>query len=1464
MDSFFALCKDPAFIALARNNEDAFNILETSLLMYDDYKNLMSSYSLGRHVMFAVKFGKMFAGGSLTSMIIASTEYKDFIDYLQEIVKSFQASSTASLEIQSMEHVASEFLNRCDDFENFKKTEFFHHFYELYSHMVAFGMIKSMSLPFSRRGMNLVREQLLDERYFNASSFVYTAMKTVCFLYTRGIQCYRLGRIDPILHNGPAYVDWMDAVSELKDLQPLIQNCAAHGVDEHKYRRDVSECLEKGQAIYEVVRNQRFHPSTRHIRNYISDLKAMKAELVSDSFARKYRDPPFSILLNGESAVGKTFLSDIIFYRYGRKFKPECMDRVIDGVRQNPKEYLYVRHPTAKFWDGFKSEKWCVLFDDIAFVRPGVSNEIEPAMQELLQVGNPLPYSPDQAKLEDKGKTPLRCELLLATTNTKNINAYHYFNHAPAVQRRFQYIITPTVKPEYQTQYGNLDSSKLTPIEDGLNDAWNFIVETVDPRKVAINSPARLTKLVIPGISSSEYTFTNIYDFWDWLGLAMDDHKRTCGRIDKANDTLFSVELCLECDRPLRGCKCLQSSDTPDVWAWPYILSLNLLRILGWLMVTILATLPEKWMMWRALHCYQAFQRYWLLDLGKSVQVMTSHPRSRQIAVAAAALIGMYAAYAFFREDDEPKVQGNTQIGVGPKPKKNERQNPWYSDSFELSSFDLSRPSLSSNGLSHNEARQNFSRHVVRICISYYTDLGEKRWKTTTGICLMQSYYLVNLHAIPGVGQGERIQIVSGTKKEGVSLNFEQKFCEADVCRVPHRDLAILKLNSLPPRLGLHGYMLPKPLYGLEADGLLISRNPGGDVVYRDVKRVKRTEVACSLKDYTGDFLGGDCAQATVSGDCGSPLIFKTAKGYFVAGIHVMRHKETGKVFSIPLDQQFFKPYLEHFGSSFCSAPNLSSSSIVRQLGPLHSKSVFRYIDHGTAEVFGSFQGFRPTPKSTVCATPIQDRMVAKGYSVKYTAPEMRGWKPWRLAALDMVSPISDIDTSVVRMCAEAYFDDVFSVLGSDALQMLEVYDDFTCLNGALGVTGVEKINRNTSAGAPWRKSKRFFLSAIPEERGLPEPVEASEEIMDRVQDCIAKYHRGESYSPVFTAHLKDEPVTFAKAEMGKTRVFTGAPLDWSIVVRKYTLSFIRLMMNNRLAFEAAPGTVAQSHEWTELHDYITKHGVERIVAGDYKSFDKKMSPIFMEAAFRIIHRFCDLSGNFSPQDLKCIEGICTDTIYPLVDFNGDLVRFYGSNPSGHPLTVVLNSIVNSLYMRYAYYLLNPERTVATFKQHVSLMTYGDDNIMSVSHIASWFNHTAIVGAFAQLGIVYTMADKNAESVPYIHMDDATFLRRGWRWSDAVRGYLAPLDHDSIEKMLTVWVKSKSVEQPYQLRSVITSAVREYFFYGEEVYNVKSKLLRHTFIDVGFGEYIEPYMFPAYQELVDEFMQNSADLLQTE
>jgi hypothetical protein len=298
------------------------------------------------------------------------------------------------------------------------------------------------------------------------------------------------------------------------------------------------------------------------------------------------------------------------------------------------------------------------------------------------------------------------------------------------------------------------------------------------------------------------------------------------------------------------------------------------------------------------------------------------------------------------------------------------------------------------------------------------------------------------------------------------------------------------------------------------------------------------------------------------------------------------------------------------------------------------------------------------------------------------------------------------------------------------------------------------------------------------------------------------------------------------------------------------------LIQKQKTTFEAAVGTNACSTQWQDIREYLTQFGEDRMIAGDYGRFDKTMPPCIILAAFDIIRGICYAAG-YTEKDLNVIQGIAEDTAFPVVDFNGDLIQFYGSNPSGHPLTVIVNSLANSLYMRYCYAKLSPDNSCQSFKANVALMTYGDDNAMGVSERVPFFNHTSIQQCLKESGITYTMADKEAESIPYIHISEVSFLKRLWRWDEDVGVFLAPLEEASIGKSLTIGVASKTLCPEAHAIAIIESAYQEYFQYGKKIFEEKALMFRRIIKKCHLENYVRENSFPEWEELRHRYYINS-------
>lgn len=523
-------------------------------------------------------------------------------------------------------------------------------------------------------------------------------------------------------------------------------------------------------------------------------------------------------------------------------------------------------------------------------------------------------------------------------------------------------------------------------------------------------------------------------------------------------------------------------------------------------------------------------------------------------------------------------------------------------------------------------------------------------------------------------------------------------------------------------------------------------------------------------------------------------------------------------------------------------------------LGPSHHKSTARYISQGTAKYYGSFVGMRSKPKTKIQSTPLQFKMVQHfDRKVDHGAPVMVGWQPWRNNLMDMLEPTELHDPDILQTCMFSYSDDILSGLNKESPNWkneLVFLSKEAAINGLDGVKYIDRLNANTSMGFPWNTTKNNYILPAPTEKH-PDGITFVQEVLDNIDKVIERYRSGQRWYPVFMGHLKDEARPFKKIRDASTRMFTGTPADWTIAMRSRFLSFVRLFQKNKFIFEAGPGTACQSTEWGEIYTYITFHGVDRMVAGDFGKYDKSLRAAFILAAFHIIiiiHR----AAGFTEEQILELRGFATDTAYPLVNIFGELWEFFMSNSSGHSLTVIINSLDNSLYMRYAYYVLNPDKECHTFKQNVRLFTYGDDNIMGISKKCPWFNHTSIQRVLGEIGIKYTMADKEAKSQEYIHIRDCTFLKRSWRFDVDIKQWFCPLDETSIFKSLTVWLPSKSISPEAQMVAIIFSANSEYFFYGRERFEKEHEFFKSILAEHPYCCYANNGL-PNWDELVTRF-----------
>lgn len=1387
-----------------------------------------------------------------------------------------------------------------DKFGDVKKSKIYKKFYKLMMYALSFKIFEKCGVKIDELSFGLLQEDALKQKLHLGPDFVVTIVDTITFLCKKGFQILKYRSIDCIFHSSKDYNNFQMEVSLLKRQYSLLTNPEAHNFNEFDYRRRLDDAIEKGQSIVKF-NNSADQFSYRMMVSYLNDLLTLKSDLCTKSAARETREPPFSLLLCGDSGIAKSTITELLFTHFGKINK-----------LNTDKTYCYTRNPVAKFWDGFTTSQWAVILDDVAFMHPNKAPNGDPSVMEFLQIINAVPFTPDQADLSDKGRTPLRAKLCIATSNTQDLNAHYYFSCPSAAQRRFPFIIEPTVKVEFRIPGTMmLDSARCT-LHEGYPDYWTWTIKKVTP--VSVTAIDRKAKIDIV------HSDVDLKTFLKWYNGAIKQFNENMVKVKESISVLSKTHICDECSLPDSMCECLSLQAD---WS-----SATMLETLFVFLCSMLHKLTPEFLLvqfYTYLYSYLSYRyqkrirSFTLQKLGEKAESCLKHPKFLiYLAGSLTAVVAVYKVYGLF--GCKPRVRGNKYYSteetdcvtvktyiekpydenskvystvkrqneewcVAPKVGKQLRniikdafpsegcpiteglqagvsdgyeptgedkvENIWYKNDFVLTPFSLTPFTTSSKSMSRSDFEKLVSRSIV-----YFDIEGGAR---SCAFCLRGQLYVTTAHSIPHLENGKALSVtlLFGLRDQGVTGNSTVIVDASCVRRIKSVDLVVIRFPIVNKK-GLWDY-LPMDHIEVKHNGFYIGREETGgidiinvDNIHNQIRQVYEHEKV--PYDYIANF--GLSDKETYSGFCGSPLFINTHFGFALVGVHVRggSNGSVNEVISVHVNRKILNEAFNSFDLQFDEGSvMLSAPSAPRVITNLHKKSSMRYLCDGTATVVGSYEGFRPRYKSLVETTPMSEFLQ---YKTPFGAPELSGWEPWHNAAKELTKPLSNFLPSVVTVVRDSFLSDILSGLDEDQLDTLHPYDMFTTINGASSVKYVDKINRNTSAGLPWRKLKRNFMTAMvdaPED--MPDSVSVDAEILDRVKMMQDEYLNFRTVHPVTCGSLKDEARKKGKA----ARLFNGAPFDFVILVRKYFLSSVRLIQNNTNLFEAAPGVVAQGTQWDDMYYHITKFGTDRIIAGDYAAFDKQMISEFIRAAFDILIVLCGKSGNFSPEDLTIMKGISYDIAYPMIDLNGDLLRLWCSNPSGHPLTVIINCLVNSMYLRYVYLFLNPKKECTSFKQNVSLMCYGDDNIMSVSKRINWFNHTTIMNELATMGIRYTMADKTEASRPFIDMKEATFLKRRWRFDPVVKRFVAPLEIESIQKSLSVWVRSKSVSREVQGMDIITCAVYEYWFHGQRKFAEESRRLKELVKLLKWEKWLTETTFPSWEELHDRYKKISRD-----
>jgi hypothetical protein len=796
--------------------------------------------------------------------------------------------------------------------------------------------------------------------------------------------------------------------------------------------------------------------------------------------------------------------------------------------------------------------------------------------------------------------------------------------------------------------------------------------------------------------------------------------------------------------------------------------------------------------------------------------------RGKKLFIFFAAVIALYVIYTNFLKSVPTKMeqQGN-QFSV-----HMEKENPWLSAVAEPVPLPLDE--TTNNMKLSNKVRKN----------QVHLTLGKEM---VNGLFVCSNVLIVPKHAVPKdttftVRAVYSRGFVSGT-------NFEKSIHKDDVYHIPNCDLSLVYVSCGGDRPNLVRHFPTTPMRATTPTTSIY--NSGEELVEGKHRIYGYDQINTGRATFRGAKVRYD--NNTFDGQCGTTHLSTTTCasiiGFHAAGIS---NTPEGALTTVTMGE------LEKGVKTLCSRSHvlqpLGEGEMVTQsygidftpTDHVAAKSPLNYQETAQIEVYGTLPNSSVRPKSSVVKSPISDVVEeVTGVSNKHGKPAncrkradggIPSWEPYQKYVAGVGNAYQEFPSDVMEWAMEDYkkgFDDLFkSNFGKDLLSRVKVLDDVEATSGIDGMKFVDAMKPATSMGYPVNKSKVNYMELFPgeyKEITLPRIMdEETLRLAARARTCWLNDQR--SYD-IFKTCTKDEPTKLTKL---KVRCFQAAPVSLQMNIRKYFLTMCHLLSMSSKTSECAVGINAQGRGWHEVNEHMIRFGSDRVVAGDFKAYDQHMSAGMVMASYNIFRHIGKAAG-FSEEDLQMMKGCATEVAYPVMSLNGELIKLFGSNPSGQNLTVYTNSIVNSLYHRCVFRILYP-KFKGRFTDAVSLMSYGDDVKMSVSKDFPEYNHTKIQEVFNSFGIDYTMAEKEAESVPFITHEEADFLKRKSRWEPSYsyvdeQGvtqngmWIAMLDKESIFKSLHCNLASKTQAQEEVAIQCICGALREMFFYGKDEFD---------------------------------------------
>jgi hypothetical protein len=425
---------------------------------------------------------------------------------------------------------------------------------------------------------------------------------------------------------------------------------------------------------------------------------------------------------------------------------------------------------------------------------------------------------------------------------------------------------------------------------------------------------------------------------------------------------------------------------------------------------------------------------------------------------------------------------------------------------------------------------------------------------------------------------------------------------------------------------------------------------------------------------------------------------------------------------------------------------------------------------------------------------------------------------PFEIALSNYCTPDVVMNKKFISAISNSVYD---SLLRNSKPFPKRIFTWHEALFGIDGEPNFKSLNRAASPGFPDNakqvkgyKGKEFYM-------GKGSEMDYEGNCVSLFEECNlleAKIISGVRPTFIFTDCLKDERRPIEKVKQVKTRAFSGAPLRYLLLIRKWFGAFMVWYTSNRIVNNSGVGINPNSLDWHLLATKLLEKckGKDGIGAGDYSKYDGSEKGTIHWAILDVINKwYNDGEQNANIRKVLWFEVVNSRHIRNEVvyDWNSSL-------PSGHPLTTIINNLYNAFAFRYCWIMLNDDDTSSLFEfdDHVYCCFFGDDNLFSVSpEYQSLFTEKFLEDSMKSLGLTYTAEDKGVISDSLRPLEKVSFLKRSFRYCDIKKRWLAPLQLDVILE-IPCWTKNRHDKVEITVANC-ESAIFSLSLHGDKVFN---------------------------------------------